>query len=171
MLGICLLLSESGLANEKGRSLTEFPYKPQMPGLVLPDAQGRAMDIAQLRQSVVVINFWASWCASCVSELRKMHETATALADKDVVILAVNVGDNVNLVSHFFTDYTPAFQVLLDERSQASHAWQITGLPTTYVIGPDRRIHYGAIGVLAWESKQVMQTILQLRSGNSENSQ
>jgi thiol-disulfide isomerase/thioredoxin len=162
---ICLLLAANGFANETGRFLTEFPYKPDMPTLVLTDTQGQAIDIRQLRQSVVVVNFWASWCPSCVSELQVMHNTATVMADKDVAVLAVNVGDNINIVSHYFDDFTPAFQVLLDERSQTTRDWQIMGLPTTYVIGPDRKIHYGVIGVLAWESEQVRQTILQLRSG------
>jgi hypothetical protein len=68
------------------------------------------------------------------------------------------------MVNHFFEEYRPAYQVLLDEQSKTTADWQILGLPTTYVIGPDRKIHYGAIGVLAWESKQVMQTILTLRN-------
>jgi thiol-disulfide isomerase/thioredoxin len=164
VLGICLSISRAGFANEAGRLLTEFPYKPGMPALLLSDMRGETVDIKQLRERVVVVNFWASWCPSCVSELQVMHKTATALADKDVAVLAVNVGDNINIVSHYFADYAPGFQVLLDEHSRTTRDWQITGLPTTYVIGPDRRIHYGAIGVLAWESEQVRQTILQLRS-------
>ena len=156
--------NEAGFAKETGRQLTELPVKPDMPQLVLQDTQGRTIDIRQLRQSIVVVNFWASWCPSCVSELRVMHHTAVSLADRDVVVLAVNVGDNVNMVNHFFEEYRPAYQVLLDEQSKTTADWQILGLPTTYVIGPDRKIHYGAIGVLAWESKQVMQTILTLRN-------
>ncbi len=166
LLGICLFVSEYAVANETGRRLTEFPYKPDMPPLVLPDTQGQAIDIKQLRQSVVVVNFWASWCPSCVTELQVMHDTAMALKNKDVIILAVNVGDNINIVKHYFDDFTPGFQVLLDEQTQITPDWQIMGLPTTYVIGPDRKIHYGVIGVLAWESEQVRQTILQLRSGS-----
>ena len=166
LLGVCLIITESGYANETGLRLTEFPYKPDIPALLLPDTQGKTIDIKQLRQPVVVINFWASWCPSCVSELQVMHNTAMALKDKDVIVLAVNVGDNINIVSHYFDDYTPAFQVLLDEQSRTTRDWQIMGLPTTYVIGPDRRIHYGAIGVLAWESEPVLQTILKLRSGS-----
>jgi len=164
VLGLCLFVSKAGLANEAGRLLTELPYKPDMPALVLSDMQGQTVDIKQLRERVVVINFWASWCPSCISELQVMHNMATALAGKDVAVLAVNVGDNINIVSHYFAEYAPGFQVLLDEHARTTRDWQITGLPTTYVIGPDRRIHYGAIGVLAWESEQVKQTILQLRS-------
>lgn len=159
-----LLVSINGFAKEAGRQLTEFPFKPDIPLLVLQNTQGQTIDIKQLRQSVVVVNFWASWCPSCVSELRVMHNTALSLADKDVVVLAVNVGDNINMINHFFEDYQPAYRVLLDEQSTTTADWQIMGLPTTYVIGPDRKIHYGAIGVLAWESDQVMQTILKLRN-------
>jgi len=164
VLAICLCVSRSGIANDSGRLLTEFPNKPYMPALILSDMQGEPVDIKQLRERVLVVNFWASWCPSCVSELQDMHNAATVLADKDVAVLAVNVGDNINIVSHYFAEYAPGFQVLLDEHSSTTRDWQIMGLPTTYVIGPDRRIHYGAIGVLAWESEQVRQTILQLRS-------
>jgi thiol-disulfide isomerase/thioredoxin len=166
LIGIGVLISTNGYANEVGRQLTEFPYKPDVPALVLQNLDGQIIDIKQLRQSVVIINFWASWCSSCVSELRIMHDTAASLLDKDVVVLAVNVGDNVNRISHYFEDYQPAYEVLLDERSGTTAAWQVMGLPTTYVIGPDRKIHYGAIGVLAWESGQVLQTILKLRNGS-----
>lgn len=163
LLGLGLLVSPNGFAMETGRQLTEFPYKPDIPMLALHNIQGQVIDIKQLRQPVVVVNFWASWCPSCVSELQVMHKTADYLAELDVVVLAVNVGDNINLVNHYFEDYQPAYQVLLDEQSQSTKAWQIMGLPTTYVIGPDRKIHYGAIGVLAWESEKVRQTILKLR--------
>jgi peroxiredoxin len=159
---ISLLVSNNGFAKDVGRQLTEFPFKPDIPLLVLQNTHGQTIDVKQLRQSVVIVNFWASWCPSCVSELRVMHNTAVSLADRDVVVLAVNVGDNINMVNHFFEEYQPAYQVLLDEQSKTTADWQIMGLPTTYVIGPDRKIHYGAIGVLAWESDQVMQTILEL---------
>jgi thiol-disulfide isomerase/thioredoxin len=161
----CLLNANTGFTNEAGRQLTEFPFKPDIPLLVLHNTHGQTIDIKQLRQSVVVINFWASWCPSCVSELRVMHDTAASLVDRDVVVLAVNVGDNINMINHYFEEYQPAYQVLLDEQSKTTADWQIMGLPTTYVIGPDRKIHYGAIGVLAWESDQVVQTILELRNG------
>jgi thiol-disulfide isomerase/thioredoxin len=157
-----LLITNNGFAKEVGRQLTELPYKPDIPPLVLRDIHGKTIDIKQLTQPVVVVNFWASWCPSCVSELRDMHHTATSLAKKDVVVVAVNVGDNVNMIKHYFEEYEPAYQILLDEQSKTTADWQIMGLPTTYVIGPDRKIHYGAIGVLAWESDQVMQTILKL---------
>ena len=161
-----LLVSINGFANEAGRQLTVFPFKPDTPLLVLENTHGQTIDIQQLRQSVVVVNFWASWCPSCVSELRVMHDTAASLLDMDVVVLAVNVGDNINRINHYFEEYQPAYHVLLDERSKTAADWQIMGLPTTYVIGPDRKIHYGAIGVLAWESAELRQTILALRKGS-----
>jgi peroxiredoxin len=165
VLLISYTASSNGFANDTGRQLTEFPYKPDSPLMVLQNTQGQTIDIKQLQQSVVVVNFWASWCPSCVRELRGMHKTATSLADQDVVVLAVNVGDNINRVNHYFEEFKPAYQVLLDEQSKTIAAWQIMGLPTTYVIGPDRKIHYGAIGVLAWDSASVMQAILNLRNG------
>jgi peroxiredoxin len=156
------LVSVCVQANDTGRQLTELPYKPAAPSLALPTTEGDPVDIRQLRQAVIVVHFWASWCRSCVSELRAMHNTAAELRSKDVVVLAVNLGDNVNLINHFFDEYRPAYKVLVDGRSTSAGPWQIVGLPTTYVIGPDRKIHYGAVGTLAWESRAVVRAMLDL---------
>ena len=56
--------------------LTELPVKPTMPALILPDQMGIPVDIQQLDDSVVVVKFWATWCRSCVKEMRTMNRVA-----------------------------------------------------------------------------------------------
>ncbi|MEJ2180599.1 MAG: redoxin domain-containing protein, partial [Gammaproteobacteria bacterium] len=87
---------------------------------------------------------------------------ARYLSDKNVKVLTVNVGESHYKIINYFREYEPAYIVLADYQSVSAKRWQLQGLPTTYVIGPDRKIHYGAIGLLNWKSQTMLNQIVAL---------
>ena len=125
------------------------------PPLVLKDLQGKSHDLAQYRGRVVVLNFWATWCAPCVKEMPALARLEQQLAAERFALLTVNFGEGEKRVQPFVDKLGVKFAVLLDRDMAATRAWVDKGLPTTYVIGPDGTIRYQVLGELEWDAPAV----------------
>ena len=125
------------------------------PLLKLKDLQGKTQDIADYRGKVVLVNFWATWCAPCIKEMPSLARIADKLAGEQFALLTVNFGENAKRVQGFIDKLGIALPVLLDSDMIASKTWVDKGLPTTYLIGADGRIRYQILGELEWDSPEV----------------
>src|SRR5690606_5692266 len=71
------------------------------PPLVLSDLKGRRHDLAEYRGRVVVLNFWATWCAPCLAELPSLELLQARLGQEALAVLTVNHGESLERVSDF----------------------------------------------------------------------
>lgn len=129
-------------------SLTEQAAKAPAPVLALKDLDGQLHDLASLKGKVVLVNFWATWCPPCRREMPSMDRLARKLAGTPFVVLAVDIGEDADTIHTFIgqLDATPSFPILLDPHARIMQTWKISGLPTTYLIDPQGRIAYSAVG-------------------------
>ncbi len=129
-------------------SLTEQVAKVPAPALVLKDIDDKSHDLASLKGKVVLVNFWATWCPPCRREMPSMDRLAHKLAGTAFVVLAVNIGEDADTIHTFISqlDAAPSFPILLDPHANTMQTWKISGLPTTYLIDPQGRIAYSAVG-------------------------
>src|SRR5437868_1474012 len=74
-------------SSAKEASLRRWPDKVAAPALQLNDLEGRAWNAASLRGKVVVLNFWASWCAPCIDEMAYLNELASSEPMKDKLVV------------------------------------------------------------------------------------
>ena len=132
------------------------------PPLTLKDIQGSEYDLSRYRGKVVLVNFWATWCEPCRYEMPSMQRLKEKLADKAFELLAVNVDEPEARVRRFVEETRFDLPVLLDVNKTVTRAWGVRVMPTTYIVGPDGRIRYRAIGDLDWSASPVISTILQL---------
>jgi thiol-disulfide isomerase/thioredoxin len=127
--------------------------------LALPDLQGRMHRLSDYRGKVVLLNFWASWCAPCRAEMPSIENLRRELRGKPFTVLAVNVGEDARLARRFTEQADIGFTVLIDAEGGAARAWGARALPTTFIIGPDGRTRYSHIGARDWSDERTRETI------------
>ncbi len=160
---VALILMPSIAAAEAPlRRLVELPRKPDAPALDLLDLTGARHDIAAYRGRVVVVNFWATWCAPCRKEFPSLERAWKKLAPAGVSVLAVDMGDTRESVERFLRRISVSFPILLAPDPALGRLWQLQGMPTTYVIDRKGRIYYGAIGECVWDDPAIIGQILSL---------
>lgn len=152
-----------GLAQADPGVLVALPEPPQAPDFTLTDTQGRAHRLSDYRGRVVLINFWATWCAPCRHEMPAMQRAWEQVRERDVLILAVNLQDSVAQVAQFFEAIPVQFPALLGGDTAMMREWSVQVLPTSLVIDPQGRARYQVIGAYDWDQPAALEALLALR--------
>jgi len=168
LLQIALALSVtfslgSALAEQPVQLLNEVPERPTAPDFSIKDIDGSVHTLSAYRGKVVIVNFWATWCPPCREEMPSMERAWEKLRHEDIVMLAINVGEDEDTIFQFTADYPVEFPLLLDRESAVIGSWPVRGLPTTFVIDPQGKIVYRAIGGRDWNAEGVLQQIRALK--------
>lgn len=141
------------------QTLTPLQSRQPAPAFLLPDMNGRSHRLLDYRGKVVIVNFWASWCTPCRKELPSMNRAWEELKQNDVAMLAINVGEDHQAVQAFKKDFPIDFIVLLDSKGTTSQHWQVTGLPTTYVLDAQGRAVYRLLGSREWDDQELIRRL------------
>lgn len=131
----------------------------EFPNLELKDLDRRVHRLSDYRGKVVLVNFWASWCTPCVTEIASMKRLSNRLSDQPFVILAINVSEPENRIRKFAERITSDFVFLMDHDALIFRTWQVQVLPTSYVLDADNRIRYEAVGAIEWDAEEVVTLI------------
>jgi peroxiredoxin len=158
-----LLLLVAGYSAQAGESLTPLPGGKPAPDFELVDTDGKLHRLSDYRGKTVILNFWATWCPPCREEIPSMNRAWRQLAEEDVVMLAVNMGEDEDTIFVFTADYPAEFPLLLDRDGSVIAQWPVKGLPTTYIIAPDGSIAYRAIGGRNWDDSDIMDILRALQ--------
>jgi len=145
-------------------SLTPINKTIKVPKLRFKNLDDEIVDIKDLKGKVVVINFWATWCPPCRREMGSLERLYQATKDKNVEVLAVNIGEDMETVFSFLGMVEPApnFQMLFDNEAVSMNKWGVKGLPTTYILKPDGTIAYKAVGGREFDHPDILQKVTQL---------
>lgn len=142
------------------RGLNPYDADSNPPALKLSGLDGKEHDLSQYRGGVVLVNFWATWCPPCVHELPSMQRLKKKLADKPFAILTVNISEEKETIRAFIRDQVKVdLPILLDRDGAVMKRWKVYVFPTSFVLGPEGRILYGAYGELTWDSETIVRTI------------
>jgi peroxiredoxin len=132
------------------------------PALELEDLQGRVHRLSDYRGKVVLVNFWATWCAPCREEMPSMERLRSSLQGRPFEVLAVNVGEGARVARGFGEKMALGFPLLIDRDTRTTKAWGARILPASFVVGPDGTIRYASLGAIDWTAPQVSEAIERL---------
>jgi thiol-disulfide isomerase/thioredoxin len=109
---------------------------------------------------VLVLNFWASWCGYCQTELPALNRLQEKLAGQPVRILRLTQ-QKPDVIHEWLKTHSVNFPIY-SYSSFSPAELPVTGYPTTYVIGRDGTVRYKHNGVGPWDSPEVVETLLAL---------
>ena len=119
----------------------------------LTDLEGKSQSLSQYRGKIVLVNFWATWCKPCTTEMPAMQTAYDKLRDKGFVVLAVNeLEDDANVREHI-KQYGHTFPVLMDRDNKVANQFGVFGLPVSVFIDQEGRVQEYIKGGLLTEQK------------------
>ncbi|MDP1767316.1 MAG: TlpA disulfide reductase family protein [Nitrospirota bacterium] len=132
----------------------------------LVDLAGNAQSLSQYHGKIVLVNFWATWCKPCTTEMPAMQASFEKLRDKGFVVLAINeLEDDVKVREHI-KQYGHTFPVLMDRDNKVANQFGVFGLPVSVFIDQEGRVQEYIKGGLLTEQKiQEIVVRLQTQSG------
>lgn len=113
----------------------------------LKDLEGKQHNLSDYRGKWVVVNYWATWCPPCLTEIPELVDFHEDHKDKDAVVLGVNFEDiGANGLKRFTEEYFINYPVLLTKPAPSSALGVIPGLPTTYLVSPEGEVVARQVG-------------------------
>jgi cytochrome c biogenesis protein CcmG, thiol:disulfide interchange protein DsbE len=118
----------------------------QAPDFRLAGLNGPAVRLSGLRGQVVVVNFWASWCAECRVEQQALEDTWKRFRDSGVVVVGVDFEDQSADAQQYLADARTSYPVVSDADSRAALSFGLRGVPETFIVDPAGRVVDRVIG-------------------------
>ena len=125
-----------------------WPRSRATPALHLVGGDGRVWVPAAQRGHVLLLNFWASWCEPCRSELPALEKFAQEQRDAGVRVVAVNYRESDAAMRRFLAAHPISLEVVRDADGEAARAFDIHVFPSTVVIDRRGRTRFVAVGEL-----------------------
>jgi thiol-disulfide isomerase/thioredoxin len=123
------------------------------PGADLVMLDGKRVSLESFKGKYVLVDFWATWCPPCVSELPYLVRVAAEHAPRGLVFLAVNQGDETPAKVGAFAGKIPGLAaVTAFAPGGLPPAWAVSSLPTLYLVDPQGRVLEGVVGALDEEA-------------------
>lgn len=133
----------------------------QAPDIDLPTINGN-IQLESLKGKVVYLDFWASWCVPCKKSFPWMNQMKQSYAGQGFEILAINLDKDKKLADEFLKGMDVNFEVAFDESGKSASEYKLRGMPSSYLIGRDGRVHASHIGFREKDKEQLEQAIKNL---------
>jgi len=116
---------------------------------------GKQTRLSEFRGKVVVLNFWASWCGSCVEEMPDLDRLQARIRSRGGIVLAVSVDENCGNYEDFLKNYPVRFSTACEPTNKVSLDYGTVQIPETYVIDREGFIARKIIGPQQWDSAEM----------------
>ena len=133
-------------------NLKPFNSGHATPPLELQDLHGKTHNLNDYKGKVILLQFWATYCAPCRKEMPTMNKMIKKMAGTPFKILAIDMGESKAEVEQFVKEVKPEFTILLDESGKSISDWKVFAVPSNFIIGPQGKIRYTLFGGVEWDN-------------------
>ena len=124
------------------------------PHFSLQDLSGKSVPLNAFKGRTVLVHFFATWCEPCREELPALSRFL-GRASPNVSVIAISVAEVDPRVRRFFEQMPVDFPVLLDRDRAVAKSWNVSALPTTYVLDIDMKPVLLVEADFAWDTVDV----------------
>jgi cytochrome c biogenesis protein CcmG/thiol:disulfide interchange protein DsbE len=156
-------LRSRGTASVGGFTVANYKATAEVENTPAPDFElpsledGTPIALSSFRGHVVVLNFWASWCAPCRVEAPGLRRVSEQYRDRGVRFLGVDYRDDDAAARAFIGEFRLRYPSVTDPSGSLADNYRLIGFPTTFIIDPAGTIRYRFVGYL---DEQVLQEAL-----------
>ena len=158
---IYLLFISNTSADQKPdiKNLKIHKNPKQVSNIVFKDYKDLAVSLEDFKDSLVLINFWATWCAPCREEMPSLDILQSNKKINNLVILPINVGkENVNKAKKFFEDLKiKNLKLYYDDSVKLANNFSLIGLPTTILINKNGEEFARILGSIDFEDENFIE--------------
>ena len=130
------------------------------PNFTLKNLDGNYVGLDNFKNQVVVLNFWATWCAPCRVEMPYFENLYRRYRSRGLTVLAISLDKgNVEGIKSFVDEYALSFPILLDPDGKAERLYPSFTIPFTYVVDKFGRVSARVDGAKNWGSEETYEAI------------
>jgi cytochrome c biogenesis protein CcmG/thiol:disulfide interchange protein DsbE len=126
------------------------------PNFSIVTEHGKTLTRSDFGGKLLVLNFWASWCPPCITELPSLNQFATEYASQGVVVLGVSIDKNEHLYKNFLAQRQVAFDTARDPEANISASYGTFQIPETYLIDRNGKVLEKVISNMDWMDPQFL---------------
>jgi peroxiredoxin len=131
------------------------------PNFSVQDAD-RKVTLGELRGKVVVLNFWATWCAPCVEEMPSLVQLQQRFKDKGLTVVGISIDADGDAYHKFLKDYKVDFLTVRDPDQKTANLYGTFKWPETYIIDRDGIVRRKFIGAVEWSQPEIVDFLSKL---------
>ena len=115
----------------------------------LPDVNGQMQSLDQYKGKWLVVNYWATWCSTCMKEMPELISLHESNKDNDIVVVGISFESiEQEHLKEFVSNKSIPYIVLNTEPVRVTPLGKVPALPTTYIIDPEGKVVAGDVGII-----------------------
>lgn len=148
----------------KNARIDLYPLSLRAPLFRLPRLDGNSYGNSDFQGRVVLLTFWASWCATCKAEFPSLERLQAAFGSDEFQIVGIAVSDTPNSINRFLGMRSAPFPILLDTDKKIAEQYRAAGVPVSYLLDRDGRIVAAKSGEHHWDEPATVAVVRYLLS-------
>lgn len=154
LLSAMLLLAAFGGASA-ARLIEDAPRVGyRAPKFESRNVAGAPVKLADFNGRVLLVNFWASWCAPCIAEFPDLAKLQASFPVTQFTVVALSQDTELEDVAAFLKEHPVNFPVVVDDEQQISRVYKVRGLPASYLIGANGVVVEIIMGPRNWSKPE-----------------